>query len=155
VAFIWEGEPGDVRTITYAQLQTMVCQAANTLLDLGVRAGDRVAIYMPMIPELPVAMLAYARIGTIHTVVFGGFSTEALAGRIQDTNARLVVTADGGWRRGQPHPLKPTVDAALATCPSVEKVLVVRRTGQPVDWVDGRDLWWHDTVDNAPTTHTP
>jgi acetyl-coenzyme A synthetase (EC 6.2.1.1) len=154
-AFIWEGEPGDTRTITYQQLQQHVSQAANTLTTLGIQPGDRVAIYMPMIPELPIAMLACARIGAIHTVIFGGFSADALAGRIQDTTAKLVITADGGYRRGQPTPLKPTVDTALTTCPSVEKVLVVRRTGQPVDWHPDRDLWWHDTVEHAPTTHTP
>ena len=155
VAYHWEGEPGDTRTITYAQLHQMVCQAANALLGLGVRAGDRVVIYMPMIPELPVTMLACARIGAVHSVVFGGFSADALAGRITDTEARLVVTADGGFRRGRPSPLKPIVDQALTSCPTVEKVLVVRRTDSPVDWVEGRDLWWHDTVPAASAEHTP
>ncbi len=155
VAYHWEGEPGDTRTITYAELQRMVCQVANTLLGLGVRPGDRVALYLPMIPELPVTMLACARIGAIHSVVFGGFSADALAGRINDTGARLVVTADGGFRRGRPSPLKPIVDQALTSCPTVEKVIVVRRTASPIDWVDGRDMWWHDIVPTASTEHTP
>jgi acetyl-CoA synthetase len=154
VAFHWEGEPGDTRTITYADLHRDVCRAANALTALGVRAGDRVAIYMPMIPELPVAMLACARLGATHSVVFGGFSAEALAGRITDADATLVVTADGGYRRGAPHALKPTVDEAVARCPGVSTVLVVRRTGQEVDWHDGRDVWWHDTVEVADDAHT-
>ena len=154
VAIHWEGEPGDTRTITYAQLQAEVCRAANALTDLGVVAGDRVAIYMPMIPETAVAMLACARIGATHSVVFGGFSVDALSGRIQDADAKLVITADGGYRRGKPSALKPTVDAAAELCPSVEKVLVVRRTGQDIDWHD-RDLWWHDVVGAASDQHTP
>ncbi|HLV58856.1 MAG TPA: acetate--CoA ligase, partial [Natronosporangium sp.] len=155
VAFHWEGEPGDTRTITYADLLRQVCQAANALTELGVRAGDRVAIYMPMIPELPVAMLACARIGAPHSVVFGGFSADALAGRIADTDAKIVITADGGYRRGSAHALKPTVDAALERCPGVERVIVVRRTGQDVAWTPGRDLWWHDTVEVADDRHEP
>jgi acetyl-CoA synthetase len=155
VAFHWEGEPGDTRTITYADLHRQVCQAANALTDLGVRSGDRVAIYLPMIPELPVAMLACARIGATHSVVFGGFSAEALSGRILDADARLVVTADGGYRRGAPHALKPTVDEAVARCPGVAAVLVVRRTGQEVGWTEGRDVWWHDTVAGASDAHEP
>jgi acetyl-CoA synthetase len=154
IAIYWEGEPGDTRTITYADLHMSVCQAANALTSLGVVAGDRVAIYMPMIPEAAVAMLACARIGATHSVVFGGFSVDALTGRIQDANAKLVITADGGYRRGNPAALKPTVDAAAAACPSVEHVLVVRRTGQEVDWTDGRDLWWHEVVETASTEHT-
>lgn len=153
VAYHWEGEPGDTRTITYAQLHASVCQAANALTDLGVRAGDRVAIYLPMIPELPVAMLACARIGATHSVVFGGFSAEALAGRIQDSDAKLVITADGGFRRGKPSALKAVVDQAVAQSPSVREVLVVRRTGQDVDWTAGRDRWWHETVETASTSH--
>jgi acetyl-CoA synthetase len=153
VAYYWEGEPGDTRTITYAELHRDVCRAANALTDLGVRAGDRVAIYMPMIPELPVAMLACARIGATHNVVFGGFSKDALAGRIQDASAKVVITADGGYRRGNPSPLKPTVDEAVAESPSVEHVLVVRRTGQDVDWSDGRDVWWHEMVESASDQH--
>jgi acetyl-CoA synthetase len=154
VAYHWEGEPGDTRTITYADLYRSVCQAANALIALGVQAGDRVAIYMPMIPELPVAMLACARIGATHSVVFGGFSAEALAGRIQDAGAKLVITADGGHRRGKPFGLKVLVDEAVASSPTIEHVLVVRRTGQEVAWEAGRDLWWHDTVDSASDQHT-
>ncbi|MEU2772165.1 acetate--CoA ligase [Streptomyces sp. NPDC007162] len=153
VAFHWEGEPGDTRTLTYAQLTTEVRKAANALRALGVTAGDRVAVYMPMIPETVVAMLACARIGAPHTVVFGGFSAEALRGRILDCDARLVITADGGYRRGNPSALKPAVDEAVRGCPDVRHVLVVRRTGQPVDWTPGRDLWWHETVDGQPAEH--
>jgi len=153
VAIHWEGEPGDTRTITYADLQKSVSQAANALTDLGIGAGDRVAIYMPMIPEAAVAMLACARIGATHSVVFGGFSVDSLAGRIEDAQAKLVITADGGYRRGNPAALKPTVDESVARCPSVEHVLVVRRTGQDVDWSAGRDLWWHETVEQASTEH--
>ncbi|MFF9166691.1 MULTISPECIES: acetate--CoA ligase [unclassified Streptomyces] len=153
VAFHWEGEPGDTRTITYAELTAEVCRAANALQALGVRTGDRVAIYMPMIPETVVAMLACARIGAPHTVVFGGFSAEALRGRILDCDARVVITADGGYRRGKPSALKPAVDEALRECPDVRGVLVVRRTGQEVDWTDGRDVWWHDLVDAQPSEH--
>jgi acetyl-CoA synthetase len=155
VAFHWEGEPGDTRTITYAELHRAVCQAANTLTALGVRAGDRVAIYLPMIPELPVSMLACARIGATHSVVFGGFSAESLAGRIRDSDAKLVITADGGYRRGKPSALKSVVDEAVAGTPSVERVLVVRRTGQDIEWTDGRDSWWHETVETADPEHRP
>ncbi len=154
VAIHWEGEPGDTRTITYADLHRSVCQAANALLALGVRSGDRVTIYLPMIPELVVAMLACARIGATHSVVFGGFSATSLSGRIQDQDATLVITADGGYRRGEPAALKPIVDEALATCPTVRNVVVVRRTGQDISWTSGRDLWWHDTVDLASPVHT-
>ena len=153
VAYHWEGEPGDTRTITYHDLHRSVCQAANALTELGIQAGDRVAIYLPMIPELPIAMLACARIGATHNVVFGGFSVDALRGRIQDADAKLVITADGGFRRGNPSALKPTVDEAVADCPSVEHVLVVRRTGQDVDWHE-RDVWWHESVEQAGTEHT-
>src|SRR5579875_3797413 len=153
VAFYWEGEPGDTRVITYAELTAMVCQAANALTELGVTAGDRVMIYMPMIPETVVAMLACARIGAVQSVVFGGFSAEALAGRTNDAQARLIITADGGFRRGAAHALKPAVDDACAQCPQVDKVLVVRRTGQDIPWNDGRDIWWHDIVDRQPSTH--
>ncbi|MFI7438531.1 acetate--CoA ligase [Nonomuraea indica] len=155
VAYYWEGEPeGDSRTLTYADLQREVCKAANALEALGVGKGDRVAIYMPMIPELPIAMLACARIGAIHSVVFGGFSASALKSRIDDADAKLVITADGGYRRGAPSALKPTVDEAVAECPQVQKVLVVRRTGQDVA-VNGRDVWWHDLVDGQSDQHTP
>ncbi|MEO3785343.1 acetate--CoA ligase [Actinocorallia sp. B10E7] len=150
VAFHWEGEPGDTRTITYADLQKEVCRAANALGELGVVKGDRVAIYMPMIPETVVAMLACARIGATHSVVFGGFSVDALRARIEDADAKLVITADGGYRRGAPSALKPTVDQAVTK--SVENVLVVRRTGQDVAWTE-RDVWWHDLVDRQPEEH--
>src|SRR5581483_8558710 len=147
VAFHWEGEPGDTRTITYADLRAMVCRAANGLTELGVRTGDKVAIYMPMLPETVVAMLACARLGAPHTVVFGGFSSDALRGRILDCDAHFVITADGGYRRGAPSALKPAVDEALTECPDVVKVLVVRRTEEDIEWQEGRDVWWHDVVE--------
>jgi len=153
VAIHWEGEPGDTRTITYADLQREVCRAANALLELGVQKGDRVAIYMPMIPETAIAMLACARIGAPHSVVFGGFSSDALKGRILDADARVVITSDGGYRRGSANALKPAVDAAVAQCPNVHTVLVVRRTGQDIDWTEGRDRWWHDVVDTQSDQH--
>jgi acetyl-CoA synthetase len=155
VAFHWEGEPGDTRTLTYADLKDEVCRAANALLSVGVRAGDRVALYMPMIPETVVAMLACARIGAPHTVVFGGFSADALRGRIQDCDAHVVITADGGFRKGAASALKPAVDEALEQCPDVRSVLVVRRTGQDVGWTEGRDVWWHDLVAAQPAEHEP
>ena len=155
VAYHWEGEPGDTRTITYAQLKDEVCKAANALVELGVQAGDRVAIYMPMIPEAVVAMLACARIGAVHMVVFGGFSSDALASRINDSGAVLVITSDGGYRRGSASALKPAVDEAVARTEGVRNVLVVRRTEQDVEWTEGRDLWWHDVVDRQSTEHTP
>jgi acetyl-CoA synthetase len=153
VAFHWEGEPGDTRAITYGQLRTMVCQAANAREELGVQAGDRVAIYMPMIPETVVAMLACARLGAPHTVVFGGFSATALSDRILDCDARVVITADGGYRRGVVSALKPVVDEALERCPDVRSVLVVRRGGNEVGWTPGRDVWWHDLVDRQSPAH--
>jgi acetyl-CoA synthetase len=152
VAIHWEGEPGDTRTITYAELHRSVCQAANALTGLGVVAGDRVAIYLPMVPEAAVAMLACARIGATHSVVFGGFSVDALSSRIKDASAKVVITADGGYRRGKPSALKPTVDEAVAQSPSIEHVLVVRRTGEDVAWGD-KDHWWHETVEQASTEH--
>ncbi|GCD88189.1 acetate--CoA ligase [Nocardioides sp. LS1] len=156
VALHFVGEPaGDTRDITYAQLQAEVSRAANALTALGIEAGDRVAIYMPMIPEAVVAMLACARLGAPHTVVFGGFSADALAGRIKDCQAKLVITADGGYRRGDPSPLKPAVDTAVTSCPTVSHVLVVRRTGEPVEWTPGRDVWWHDVVAAASPHHSP
>jgi acetyl-CoA synthetase len=155
VAFYFEGEPGDSRTITYAQLHTEVKKAANALTELGVGKGDRVAIYLPMIPEAAVAMLACARIGALHSVVFGGFSAEALLARIQDADAKLVITADGGYRRGTASALKPAVDDALNGKTNVEHVLVVRRTGQEVAWHDGRDLWWHDVVERQSEENMP
>ena len=153
VAYHWEGEPGDTRTITYADLKDEVCKATNALLELGVQKGDRVAIYMPMIPETAIAMLACARLGAPHSVVFGGFSSDALKGRIQDADARLVITADGGYRRGAPSALKPAVDEALQECPSVQSVLVVRRTEQDTPWTEGRDVWWHELVDRQSASH--
>jgi len=154
VAYYWEGEPGDTRVITYADLQDMVNRAANALTELGVEKGDRVAIYLPMIPETVVAMLACARLGAPHMVVFGGFSASALQGRIIDCQARLVITADGGYRRGAASTLKPAVDEALEGTPDVRHVLVVRRTGQDVAWTEGRDVWWHDVVDRQSPEHT-
>ena len=155
VAFHWVGEPeDDTREITYAQLKDEVCRAANALVDLGVKTGDRVAIYMPMIPETVVAMLACARLGAPHTVVFGGFSSDALANRLADCDAQVVVTADGGYRRGAPSALKPAVDEACEKAGNVRKVLVVRRTGEEVAWDDKRDVWWHDVVDGASSEHT-
>src|SRR5207253_2182539 len=139
VAYYWEGEPGDTRTITYADLLAEVQKFANVLKSLGVQKGDRIAIYMPMIPELPVAMLACARIGAPHSVVFGGFSPDSLIDRINDAECKVVITADGGYRRGAASMLKPNVDAALADTPSVEHVVVVRRVDETIDMVDGRD----------------
>jgi acetyl-CoA synthetase len=154
VAIHWEGEPGDTRTLTYADLQQEVHRAAHALESLGVRAGDRVAIYLPMIPEAAIAMLACARIGAVHSVVFGGFSAEALRSRIDDAEAVVVVTADGGYRRGKPSALKPAVDDAIAqSAGTVSKVLVVRRTGQDVAWDDSRDVWWHELVAAQPAEH--
>src|SRR5690606_6282377 len=154
VAYYFEGEPGDTRTITYAELTTEVKKAANALLSLGVKAGDRVAIYMPMIPETVIAMLACARIGAPHTVVCGGFSADALASRIQDCGVATVIASDGGYRRGAPSPLKPAVDEALKTCPDVKNVLVVRRTGEDTAMTEGRDQWWHDLVEQQSAEHT-
>jgi acetyl-CoA synthetase len=150
-AILWEGEPGDTRVLTYGQLHREVCKAANSLAALGVRRGDFVAIYMGMIPEAAIAMLACARLGAPHTVVFGGFSSEALADRIKDARAKVVITADGGWRRGQIVPLKDNVDRAVEGT-SVERVLVVKRCGNDVAWTP-RDVWWHETVDEAPPRH--
>ena len=155
IAFHFEGEPGDTRAISYAQLLSDVSQAAHALTEIGIKAGDRVAIYMPLIPEAVIAMLACARIGAIHSVVFGGFSADALLSRIQDADAKLVITADGGFRKGAPFALKPAVDEALKGEHNVEQVLVVQRTGQESAWVEGRDIWWHEIVTKQPTTHTP
>src|SRR3954470_25052601 len=153
VAYHWIGEPGDTRTITYAELKDEVCRAANALVELGVQAGDRVAIYLPMIPEAVVSMLACARIGAVHMVVFGGFSPDALASRITDADAKVVITADGGYRRGAPSALKPNVDEALTKTDGVRSVLVVKRTEQDVEWTEGRDVWWHDLVARQSTEH--
>jgi len=152
VAFYFEGEPGDTRTFTYAQLLIEVKKAANALIEIGITAGDRVAIYMPMIPEAAIAMLACARIGAPHSVVFGGFSADALLSRIQDADAKLVITADGGFRKGAPFALKPAVDEALKGAHNVEKVLVVARTHQETAWSD-RDIWWHDIVERQSSEH--
>ena len=155
VALHWEGEPGDSRSISYAELTSAVKRAANLLTALGVRQGDVVAIYLPMIPEAIIAMLAVARIGAIHSVVFGGFSAESLRARIDDASAKLVITADGGWRKGKVGPLKPAVDDALAGGPStVEHVLVVRRCGNEVAWTQGRDLWWDEELAQLDDQHT-
>ncbi len=155
VAYHWVGEPADdMRTITYAELLALVSQAAHALTELGVQQGDRVCIYLPMIPEAAIAMLACARIGAAHSVVFGGFSAQSLVDRITDADAKVVITSDGGYRRGAASALKPAVDEAVARCPGVEHVLVVRRTGQDVAWTD-KDLWWHDLVDRQSTTHEP
>ncbi|PPF36837.1 acetate--CoA ligase [Rathayibacter sp. AY1C6] len=155
VALHWEGEPGDSRSITYAELTAEVKRAANLLTSLGVRVGDRVAIYLPMIPEAVIAMLAVARLGAVHSVVFGGFSAESLRARIDDAEATLVITADGGWRKGAVSPLKPAVDAALALGgeSSVQHVLVVRRGGNEVAWHEGRDLWWHEEIVAVDADH--
>ena len=156
VAIHWEGEPvGDARTLTYAELKDEVCKAANALTELGLVAGDRVAIYMPMVPEAIVAMLACARLGVMHSVVFAGFSAAALRARVEDAQAKIVITTDGQYRRGKAVSLKESVDEAVAGQECVQHVLVVRRTGIDVGWTDGRDRWWHDTVDAASTEHTP
>ena len=147
VAFHFEGEPGDTRTITYAQMLHDVKKAANALIELGIKAGDRVAIYLPMIPEAAVAMLACARIGAAHSVVFGGFSADSLLSRIQDADAKLVITSDGGFRKGAAFALKPAVDEALKGATNVKNVLVVKRTGQETAWDANRDIWWHEIVD--------
>ncbi len=156
VALLWEGEPGDERRVTYAELTDEVKRLANVLADLGVGQGDRVAIYMPAIPEAIAAMLAVVRIGAVHSVVFGGFSADSLRARLDDAAAKVVITADGGYRKGKVSPLKPAVDLALSDRngsgpqETVEKVIVVRRGGNDIEWVEGRDLWWHDVVSQAP-----
>jgi len=155
IAFHFEGEPGDTRTISYAQLLIDVSKAANALTEIGINSEDRVAIYMPLIPEAVIAMLACARIGAIHSVVFGGFSADALLSRIQDADATLVITADGGFRKGAAFALKSLVDEALKGETNVANVLVVKRTGQETAWNVGRDIWWHDLVDRQSPTHTP
>ncbi len=155
VAYHWVADAeGEGRTITYGQLQKYVAQAANALTELGVKEGDRVAMYMPMIPEAVITMLAIVRLGAIHSVVFAGFSAEALSSRILDSDCQFVVTADGAFRRGAPSPLKPAVDEALESCPNVKAVLVVRRTGGEVNWTEGRDHWWHDVVERQSDQHT-
>ena len=148
-ALIWEGEPGDTRTLTYQQLHTEVCRFANVLRKMGVEKGDRVALYMPLIPELAISMLACARIGATHSVVFGGFSSTALIDRINDAQCKMVVTADGGWRRGKEVKLKPAVDEALKETPSVESCIVVRRTRSTIHMESGRDHWWHELIETV------
>jgi acetyl-CoA synthetase len=150
-ALIWEGEPGDTQTFTYQQLHTEVCKFANVLKYAGVQTGDRVALYMPLIPELVIAMLACARIGATHSVVFGGFSSTALVDRINDAQCKLVVTADGGWRRGNEVQLKAAVDEALKSTPSVRASIVVKRTGSPIHMEPGRDFWWHELMKTVST----
>ncbi|ROQ36726.1 acetyl-CoA synthetase [Frondihabitans sp. PhB188] len=157
VAIHWEGEPSDTRTLTYAELTREVKRAANMLLDLGVTEGDRVVIYLPLIPEAVISMLAVARIGAIHSVVFGGFSAESIRARVDDAGAKVVITADGGWRKGAVSPLKPAVDEALDEtlhgASTVDTVIVVKRGENPVDWHDGRDLWWHDAIARSGDDH--
>ncbi len=155
VAYYWEGEPGDTRTITYADLLNDVCQLANALKALGVQRGDRVNIYLGMVPELSTALLACSRIGAAHSVVFGGFSSDSLRDRINDAGAKVLITADGSWRRGTVFPLKETADAAVAQCPTIERVLVLRRTEQEVPFTEGRDIWWHDLVPQQETICPP
>ena len=155
VAIKFEGELGDRRDITYAQLQRDVSQAANALIELGIKTGDRVAIYLPMIPEAIISMLACARLGAPHSVIFGGFSAHALESRINDAEAKLVITSDGQHRRGSIMPLKPAVDEAVTNTPTVDHVLVVKRTGIDVQWDTSRDVWWHEIVERQPNTHTP
>jgi acetyl-CoA synthetase len=155
-AIIFEGEPGDVRTLTYRELHREVCRFGNALRSQGLQRGDRVVIYMPMVPEAIIAMQACARIGAIHSVVFGGFSALSLRDRIEDAGARLVITADGGWRGGQPAPLKSAIDQALAEgCETVERVVVLRRNGAPIPMQRGRDHWWHELVEHAPSECEP
>lgn len=155
VAFHFEGERGDRRTITYAELQREVAKAANALIALGIGAGDRVVVYLPVLIETVIIQLATARIGAIHSLVFGGFSAEAVRFRVEDTGAKLLVTTDGQFRRGQAVPVKHQSDAAVAGVASIEHVLVIRRTGDDVPWTDGRDVWWHETVDAASDVHEP
>ncbi len=155
-ALVWEGDsPEESRTLTYADVHRETCRFANALRKLGVKKGDRVTIYLPMVPELPIAMLACARIGAIHSVVFGGFSAESLKNRILDCKSDIVITADGGYRGGRIVPLKQTTDEALKECPDVKTVVVLRRTGKDVGFVAGRDKWWHDVVRGLPQECEP
>src|SRR5215470_2018376 len=153
-ALIWEGEPeGESRTLTYHELHREVCRFANALTGLGVHQGDRVMIYMPLIPEIAVAMLGCARVGATHSVVFGGFSAEALRDRALDAGAKIIITADGGYRRGKVVGLKQNVDAACEQLPLVKHVVVVKRTASEIGWHEGRDMWWHDLMREAPAHH--
>ncbi|PCI37310.1 MAG: acetate--CoA ligase [Elusimicrobia bacterium] len=154
-AIIWEGEPGDTRTLTYHQLHRETCRFANALKNLGVRKGDRVILYMPLVPEAAIAMLACTRIGAVHSVVFGGFSSQSLRDRIQDTKAKIVITSDGGYRKGKAFGLKQQVDDAVEECASVKKVVVVKRTDQTVGWHPQRDVWWHDAVEGQSAENIP
>ncbi|MFQ5458748.1 MAG: acetate--CoA ligase, partial [Myxococcota bacterium] len=154
-AIVWEGEPGDCRTITYGELHREVCKFANVLKSNGVRKGDRVAIYMPMVPELAIAMLGCARIGAVHSVVFGGFSADALRDRINDAEAKVLITADGGWRRGSAVPLKQMADDAMKGTPTIKRAIVVRRTGEKTPMQQGRDFWWHEIMEDASAKCPP
>ena len=155
VAYHWEGEPGDTRTITYRELLEEVCRLANGLRSLGVQRGDRVNIYLGMVPELPIAMLACARIGAPHSVVFGGFSADSLRDRINDAQAKVLITADGAWRRGQVVPLKANADEAVKACPTIEHVITLRRCENEHAFTPGRDVWYHDLVADQPTEFEP
>ncbi|MBS1835736.1 MAG: AMP-binding protein, partial [Acidobacteria bacterium] len=155
VAILFEGEPGDSRSITYAELHKLVCRFANVLKGRGLKQGDRAIIYMPMIPEAAVAMLACARLGVIHSVVFGGFSAEALKTRIQDLGAQMVITADGGWRRAKEVKLKPAVDEAVADCPTIQNVIVYQRTNTGAKMTEGRDHWWHELEAQVTSDECP
>ncbi|HWC44291.1 MAG TPA: AMP-binding protein, partial [Actinomycetota bacterium] len=155
VAYHWEGEPGDTRTITYEELRDDVARFANALKSIGVQRGDRINIYMGMVPELPVAMLACARLGAAHSVVFGGFSADALRDRINDAEAKVLITQDEGWRAGKVVPLKQNADDAVADTPSIEKVVVLRRTGNDVPWDGDRDVWWHELVEGQSADCPP
>jgi acetyl-CoA synthetase len=155
IAYYWEGEPGDTRTFTFRELYEEVCQVANGLAEIGVKKGDRVALYLGMVPELAIAMLACVRLGAAHSVVFGGFSSDALAQRIQDAECNVLVTGDGSYRRGKVFPLKDNADEAVAECPSIEKVVVVKRAGNEVAWNDEKDVWYHDLVEGQPKEREP
>ncbi len=155
VAYYWEGEPGDTMQVTYSWLHQETCRVAGALKELGVKKGDRVAIYLPMVPELAASMLACARIGATHSIVFAGFSADSLSGRINDAEAKVLITADGGWRRGDIVPLKQNADKALETCPTIKKVLLLKRTANDVSFVDGRDVWYHEIVPRQSTEFPP
>ncbi|MCE9584165.1 MAG: AMP-binding protein, partial [Planctomycetes bacterium] len=154
-ALIWEGEPGDTRVLTYGDLHRETCRFSNVLKGLGVRKGDRVTIYMPLVPELVIAMLACARIGAAHSVIFGGFTSQAIADRVEDAESEVLITADGGWRRGSVVPLKVNVDEALTKTDKVKKVVVLKRTGQGTTMAPGRDFWWHDLMKDASAVCEP